>query len=232
MGGCRGAFNEQQELLDGETRLGKDGVTPTRRGRLSSMMSRNTLRDGYCMLRRPSSATRAAAMRGAPPARMRTAALPLPRRSGSPGCPRRTAGDHVDAMTLIAHIVLDPGLLQPTHYHFRAGDIHHFHDTVEIKGRSQNQFSDNQKHTGRIPVVSLLLTGPVPILSHSRSALASKEPDDHPRKVSPAPQIPSDELLALQNPSASWMPSNGPSPAKRLSGKWRQGTARHRQALL
>ena len=27
MGGCRGAFNEQQELLDGETRLGKDGVT-------------------------------------------------------------------------------------------------------------------------------------------------------------------------------------------------------------
>ena len=69
-------------------------------------------------------------------------------------------GDHVDAMTLIAHIVLDPGLLQPTHYHFRAGDIHHFHDTVEIKGRSLNQFSDNQKHTGRIPVVSLLFDRP------------------------------------------------------------------------
>ncbi|GJA11417.1 hypothetical protein KAM448_35910 [Aeromonas caviae] len=66
----------------------------------------------------------------------------------------------MDAMTLIAHIVLDPGLLQPTHYHFRAGDIHHFHDTVEIKGRSLNQFSDNQKHTGRIPVVSLLFDRP------------------------------------------------------------------------
>ncbi|BEE17360.1 hypothetical protein VAWG006_16130 [Aeromonas enteropelogenes] len=53
----------------------------------------------------------------------------------------------MDAMALVTHIMLDTSLLQPTHYHFRAGDIHYFHDKIGIEGRSLNQFASNQKRT-------------------------------------------------------------------------------------
>ncbi|VXA79537.1 hypothetical protein AERO9A_340139 [Aeromonas salmonicida] len=82
----------------------------------------------------------------------------------------------MDAMTLVANIVLDASLLQPTHYHFRAGDIHHFHDTIRIKGRSLNQFSGNQKCSGRISRGSASFWQALCIYSaHSRTTFARQK---------------------------------------------------------
>ncbi|BCS47506.1 hypothetical protein JUNP479_0161 [Aeromonas jandaei] len=84
----------------------------------------------------------------------------------------------MDTMALIANVVLDASLLQPTHDHFGAGDIHYFHDKIGIEGRSLNQFSGNQKHAS--PITAQLASFWQALCIYSAQSTATLAPQGAP----------------------------------------------------
>ncbi len=126
MGGGDGTLDKQDELLDGETRLGKHGM-PHHQARQVVIYDVEKHLEGRVLHVEPTEFGHQRQQgRGAnfqlggeqQPLLLDEDAALLNALHG-------LQGDDVDAMALIADIMFNASLLQPTHYHFGAGCIHH-----------------------------------------------------------------------------------------------------------